>query len=153
LLAIFRKKSGVCGICFPSVQAMPASHSALLTSIHQNFTARCHVGIASHFFRAPLKAHRVPNVIGSQAMRAAFAVLFCVVSSSALASPHCPAEPAAKWLAPDVMKDQVVAMGHHIDVFQTTKGNCYEVYGRDSAEKNIEIYFNPVTGEVVEDVK
>ena len=51
------------------------------------------------------------------------------------------------------MKEKVAAMGHHIDVFKTTKGNCYEIYGKDSAGKNIEIYFNPVTGEVVEDFK
>lgn len=86
-------------------------------------------------------------------MRAAFAVLFCVVSSSALASPHCTDEPVSKWLAPEVMKEKIAAMGHHIDVFKTTKGNCYEVYGKDSVGKNIEIYFNPVTGAVFEDVK
>ena len=86
-------------------------------------------------------------------MRTAFAVLLCIVSSSALASPHCTAEPASKWLTPDAMREKVVAMGHHIDVFKTTKGNCYEVYGKDSAGKNIEIYFDPVTGAVVEDVK
>lgn len=51
------------------------------------------------------------------------------------------------------MKAKIVAMGHHIAVFKTTKGNCYEVYGKDSAGKNIEIYFNPVTGEVFENIK
>lgn len=86
-------------------------------------------------------------------MRAVFAVLFCVVSSSAMAGPHCTDEPVSKWLAPEVMKEKVVAMGHHIDVFKTTKGNCYEVYGKNGAGKNIEVYFNPVTGEVFEDVK
>ena len=86
-------------------------------------------------------------------MRAALAVLFCLVSPAALASPHCTDEPTSKWLTPEAMKAKIVAMGHHIVVFKTTKGNCYEVYGKDSAGKNIEIYFNPVTGEVFEDVK
>ncbi len=86
-------------------------------------------------------------------MRTVFAVLFCVASSSALASPHCTSEPSAKWLAPEVMKEKIMAMGHHIDVFKTTKGNCYEVYGKDRAGKSIEIYFDPVTGAIVEDVK
>jgi hypothetical protein len=86
-------------------------------------------------------------------MRTVFAVLFCLVSSSALASPHCTDEPTSRWLAPDAMKEKIAAMGHHIDVFKITKGNCYEVYGKDHAGKNIEIYFNPVTGEVFEDVK
>ena len=86
-------------------------------------------------------------------MRIAFAVFLCLASHAALANPRCTSEPSSKWLAPDVMKEKVAAMGHHIDVFKTTKGNCYEVYGKDSAGKNIEIYFNPVTGEVVEDIK
>ena len=86
-------------------------------------------------------------------MRAVFAVLFCVLSSSAFARPHCTDEPTSKWLPAEVMKEKIVAMGHHIDVFKTTKGNCYEVYGKDSTGKNIEIYFNPVTGAVFEDVK
>jgi hypothetical protein len=86
-------------------------------------------------------------------MRIAFAVMFCVASSSALANPHCTSEPPSNWLAPETMKAKIVAMGHRIDVFKTTKGNCYEVYGKDKAGKNIEIYFNPVTGEIVEDFK
>jgi hypothetical protein len=86
-------------------------------------------------------------------MRTALAAFLCLVSSAALASPHCTMEPSSKWLAPDAMKEKVVAMGHHIAVFKTTKGNCYEVYGKDSTGKNIEIYFNPMTGEVVEDIK
>jgi hypothetical protein len=90
---------------------------------------------------------------GAQSMRTAFAVLFCIASSSAFATPHCTAEPASKWLTPEVMKDKVIAMGHHIEVFKTTKGNCYEIYGKNSAGKNIELYFNPVTGVMVEDVK
>lgn len=86
-------------------------------------------------------------------MRIAFAVMFCVASSSALASPRCTSEPSSTWLAPETMKARIAAMGHHIDVFKTTKGNCYEVYGKDKAGKNIEIYFNPVTGEIVEDFR
>jgi hypothetical protein len=101
----------------------------------------------------PLEVRLAPGVTRSKFMRIAFVAVFCVVSSAAFASPHCTTQPSSKWLAPDAMKEKVLAMGHHIDVFKTTKGNCYEVYGKDSAGKNIEIYFNPMTGEVVEDVK
>jgi hypothetical protein len=64
LLAISRKNFGVCGICFPSVQAMPVSHGALLASIHQNFTARCHVGLESQviFPRAAQEMKSFPNI-------------------------------------------------------------------------------------------
>jgi hypothetical protein len=86
-------------------------------------------------------------------MRISFSVLFCLASSAALAGPQCTTEPSSKWLAPEVVKGKIAAMGHRISVFKTTKGNCYEVYGKDSAGKNVEIYFSPVTGEVMEDIK
>jgi hypothetical protein len=34
-----------------------------------------------------------------------------------------------------------------------TTGNCYEIYGQDKQGKRIEIYFNPITGDVVEEHK
>ncbi len=86
-------------------------------------------------------------------MRVTIAVLLSVISSSALASPQCTTEPSSKWIAPEAIKGKVAAMGHRIDVFKTTKGNCYEIYGKDSAGKNVEIYFNPMTGNVVEEIK
>jgi hypothetical protein len=122
-------------------------------SVHQNFTARCHARFWKAFLARVSETPNLPGAIRRKTMRAAFAVLFCVVSSAALASPHCTDEPVSKWLAPEVMKEKILAMGDHIDVFKTTKGNCYEVYGKDSVGKNIEIYLNPVTGAVFEDVK
>jgi hypothetical protein len=86
-------------------------------------------------------------------MRILVAALLFVVSSSAFASPQCTTEPSSKWIAPEAMKKKVSVMGHRIDVFKTTKGNCYEVYGKDSAGKTVEIYFNPMTGDVVEEIK
>jgi hypothetical protein len=86
-------------------------------------------------------------------MRIMIAALLFSVSSSALASPQCTTEPSSKWIAPEAVKVKVAAMGHRIDVFKTTKGNCYEVYGKDSAGRDVEIYFNPVTGNVVEEIK
>jgi hypothetical protein len=71
------------------------------------------------------------------------------ISSAALAGPQCTTQPATEWLPAEEMKNKIVAMGHKIDVFKTTKGNCYEIYGKDNAGRLIEIYFNPVTGEIV----
>jgi hypothetical protein len=86
-------------------------------------------------------------------MRIAIAALVSVIGSQAFASPQCTTEPSSKWIAAEAIKVKVAAMGHRINVFKTTKGNCYEVYGKDSAGKNIEIYFNPINGNVVEEIK
>ena len=37
------------------------------------------------------------------------------------------------------------------DKFKTTKGNCYEIYGKDKAGQKVEIYYNPVDGSIVKE--
>jgi hypothetical protein len=68
----------------------------------------------------------------------------------AIASPDCTKEPQDKWLTEDAMKAKVAEMGYKADVFKV-EGNCYEIYGYDKAGKQVEVYFNPVSGEVVEE--
>lgn len=82
-------------------------------------------------------------------MRSLIVLALLAISSAALAGPQCTTQPATEWLPAEEMKKKVAAMGHNVDVFKTTKGNCYEIYGRDKAGKRIEIYFNPVSGEIV----
>jgi hypothetical protein len=47
------------------------------------------------------------------------------------------------------MKQRVATLGYRVSVFRQTPGNCYEIYGRNSEGKRVEIYFEPVTGSVV----
>ena len=72
-------------------------------SVHQNFMARCHARFRKPS-RASLKAPDQPRPCRIKIMRAALAVMFCLVSPAALASPHCTDEPVSKWLAPEAMK-------------------------------------------------
>lgn len=83
-------------------------------------------------------------------MRILFAAIFTSIAFSAAASPQCTTEPTSKWLSEADMRAKVTAAGNTIKVFKTTKGNCYEVYGRDAAGKRVEIYYNPVTGDAVD---
>jgi hypothetical protein len=46
------------------------------------------------------------------------------------------------------MKQKVLDQGYTIKVFQVT-GNCYEIYGKDKAGRNVEIYFDPTDGRIV----
>jgi hypothetical protein len=74
------------------------------------------------------------------------------LSGPALAGePQCTSEPQSKWLSESDMKAKIADLGYQIRVFKITRGNCYEIYGRDRAGKRIEIYFNPVTGSVVKE--
>ena len=36
-----------------------------------------------------------------------------------------------------------------IRTFKVTDGNCYEIYGYNKDGKKAEVYFNPVTAEIV----
>lgn len=82
-------------------------------------------------------------------MRALIVVASVMMSSAALAGPECTAEPSSNWLSEAAMKERIAASGHKIEVFKKTKGNCYEIYGRNPEGKRVEIYYHPISGDVV----
>ena len=69
-------------------------------------------------------------------------------TTAALASPDCTKEPQSKWLSEAAMKERVAKLGYKVNVFKIS-GNCYEIYGWTKDGAKAEVYFNPVTGEVV----
>jgi hypothetical protein len=74
-------------------------------------------------------------------------------AGSAVAGPTCTAEPKGKWISETAMKAKIAERGYKYKVFKVTTGNCYEIYGHDASGKRIEVYFHPVTGDVVEEHK
>ena len=85
--------------------------------------------------------------------RVIVAAAFMTLCGPALASPNCTSEPKDKWISESDMKAKVASLGFKAKVFKVTKGNCYEIYGLDKAGKRIEVYFHPVTGNIVEEHK
>ncbi len=71
-----------------------------------------------------------------------------VLSATAVAAPKCTTAPRAQWLTEAAMKQKVLDQGYTIKVFQVS-GNCYEIYGKDKAGRNVEIYFDPTDGRIV----
>lgn len=67
----------------------------------------------------------------------------------ALASPSCTKEPQSKWMPEAAMKAKIDALGYKVKTFEIT-GNCYEIYGKDKDGKRAEVYFNPVSGDIVQ---
>jgi len=85
-----------------------------------------------------------------------FTIAFALLATSgmaALAEPQCTSEPKQKWITEGDMKAKIAELGYKAKVFKVTKGNCYEIYGFDKAGKRIEVYFDPVTGNIVEQHK
>lgn len=82
-------------------------------------------------------------------MKFALASCFLVMFSlTARAEVECTKEPVTKWKNQEAFQ-KTLAESYKIKKFKVTKGNCYEIYGLDKSGKRVEIYFNPVTGEVV----
>lgn len=80
------------------------------------------------------------------------ALLMFVLSTAAtaaFATTECTKEDAAKWMDKNKFQDDLKAEGYLIKVFKVTKGNCYEIYGKNKEGQSVEIYFNPITGEKV----
>ena len=75
------------------------------------------------------------------------AVIFTSLNS--FAAVECTKEDKSKWMDPAKFQATLKAEGYEIKVFKVTKGNCYEIYGKNKEGKKVEIYFNPVTSEKV----
>lgn len=75
-------------------------------------------------------------------------ILALTMMGQAFAAIDCTKEPKEKWKTEADFKKELEAT-YKIKKFKVTAGNCYEIYGWNKAGKRVEIYFNPVTGEIV----
>nr|WP_136252183.1 PepSY domain-containing protein [Ningiella ruwaisensis] len=61
----------------------------------------------------------------------------------------CTSEPESAWMDQEQFQQGLTTSGYNINEFKVTGGNCYEIYGTDMNGNKVEIYFNPVNGEIV----
>lgn len=86
----------------------------------------------------------------SSIVKIALAASALSAASIANAAPVCTKLPQANWLSQAQMKSKIDTMGFRdIKVFQVS-GSCYEIYAHTRDGKRAEVYFNPVTGAVVQ---
>jgi hypothetical protein len=77
------------------------------------------------------------------------ALAIVVAPALAHAGPACTSEPREKWMAEDAMKAKLTTLGYErIKTFKVT-GSCYEIYGYTKDGQKAEVYFNPVSGDIV----
>lgn len=85
---------------------------------------------------------RLPRIVAA-------VVLVTLAPAAAFAAPKCTTEPKDKWMTEEAMKAKVAELGYKdIRTFKVS-GSCYEIYGKTKDDKKAEVYFNPVTGDVV----
>ncbi len=76
--------------------------------------------------------------------------LLCVACTE---ETKCTTEPKSQWKDQAEFKQSLKDQGYKINEFKVTSGNCYEIYGWDKEKNKVEIYFNPVSGDVVKSEK
>jgi hypothetical protein len=69
---------------------------------------------------------------------------------SVQAGADCGDAPKETWMSRADMQAKILAAGYTIDRFKVDD-DCYEVYGRNSDDNKVEVYFNPVTGDIVKE--
>lgn len=79
---------------------------------------------------------------------AVFLSCFSVISN---AGPSCAEEQTSQWLSEEDMKAKISEMGYSFDKFKISRGKCYEIYGHNKNGQKVEVYFDPVSGEIVEE--
>ncbi|MEY3201914.1 MAG: hypothetical protein RIR70_1464 [Pseudomonadota bacterium] len=70
-------------------------------------------------------------------------------SFSALAAPTCNA-PEEKWVSPTYFEAELQAQGYQVESLDISAGKCFELKGKDKAGKQVVVYFDPETTEVVD---
>lgn len=84
-------------------------------------------------------------------MKKLITMMTLIAATNVFAAVDCTKEDKAKWQDQGKFQEDLIKQGYKIDKFKVTKGNCYEIYGKDSAGKKVEIYFNPVDGTKVKE--
>lgn len=78
------------------------------------------------------------------------ALIITVFSAQlAFAGPKCTDQAKDTWQNEIEFQKKLVSEGYKIKKFKVTDGQCYEIYGWNKDGKKVEIYFNPVSGEIV----
>ncbi len=80
----------------------------------------------------------------------AAATLLCIgFATTALAdSPRCPPVPAQNWLSIEKIFERAQSLGYQVREAKRSKG-CWKIEGYDRNGAEVEIRFDPATGEVV----
>ncbi|MBX2836948.1 MAG: PepSY domain-containing protein [Gammaproteobacteria bacterium] len=82
---------------------------------------------------------------------------FLLVTASALlcgnamaAGPQCTTEERDSWMPEDEFKQQAELLGYDPNTLNVSEGNCYTLTSLDAANEDAMDYFDPMTGQRIE---
>ena len=79
------------------------------------------------------------------------AVMFSPIpAAQASGGSHCQVAAGAQWKSPQEVKTTAESLGYTVQRIETDD-NCYEVYALNKRGQRVEVYFHPVTLEVVKE--
>lgn len=78
-------------------------------------------------------------------------VLLGLMTSCTSKGTQCTDAPKDQWQDETEFQANLKEQGYKINRFKVTDGNCYEIYGFNSDDQKVEIYFNPVDGSTVKE--
>lgn len=84
--------------------------------------------------------------------RAVLGSLLMLCATPSLADTECARPDRSAWMPESQFREQLKRQGVQITKFRITPGNCYEIYGFDREGRKLEIYYDPVDVQPVEDV-
>jgi len=88
-------------------------------------------------------------------MQKLLAVLLATSFTSGFAmagdSPQCELQPDVVWMEQAEFEEKVQGMGYTIDQLAVSSGNCYQMMGQNKAGEGVMVFFNPQTGDVVQE--
>lgn len=84
--------------------------------------------------------------------RAVLGSLLMLCATPLLADTECARPDRSAWMPESQFREQMKRQGVQITKFRITPGNCYEIYGFDREGRKLEIYYDPVDAQPVEDV-
>jgi hypothetical protein len=61
---------------------------------------------------------------------------------------YCGDAPRDQWMSEQALKEKAASMGYDVRNIKVEDG-CYEVYAIDAKGMKAEVYFNPVSGDIV----
>ena len=77
--------------------------------------------------------------------------MFFFTGTAFAENPVCGEAQDDSWMSPDVVQEQIKALGYTIDSMDISDGNCYQMTGLNNEGKGVTAFIDPRTGGVVQE--
>lgn len=74
-------------------------------------------------------------------------------SAGEMAGPECVSKDTSAWLTKDTVIEKAAEIGLELNSLSVSDGNCYAATTTDESGEDVELYFDPMTGVLLEDIK